>query len=64
MSPRKSQLSCIEETLGRLEAKLDKLEEITVQARLDIAALKVKAGIWGGMAGAVAAIAAFLLSQA
>jgi len=34
-------------------AKLEKLEEQLVQARLDIATLKVKSGVWGLLGGLV-----------
>ncbi len=48
MSRRPSQLS-------RIEARLDRIEELVTAARLDIVSLKVKSGVWGGIAGLTAA---------
>ncbi len=39
--------------LLRLEAKIDDIREEIIHCRIDIATLKVKAGIWGALAGLV-----------
>ena len=44
------------EKLGELQQGQTDIRAELVGARLDIAALKVKAGIWGAAAGAIAAL--------
>lgn len=39
--------------LDSLDDRLEKLENTVVLARIDIATLKVKAGMWGALAGTV-----------
>jgi hypothetical protein len=54
--PDKSQLTQFE--LYLME-KIDGLEETTSKIREEVAALKVKAGLWGGVSGALTAAAAY-----
>lgn len=42
--------------LDGLDGRLDRLEENQVILRIDVAKLKVKAGLWGGLAGLVPAM--------
>lgn len=52
------------EQLTGLGLRLDRLEEGLVLVRIDVAKLKVKSGIWGGVAGFIPAaigVAAVLL---
>lgn len=39
--------------LDSLDDRMEKLENTVVLARIDIATLKVKAGMWGALAGMV-----------
>lgn len=42
-------------TLQKMEAVLERLEEQVVGLRIEVAALKVKSGIWGAVAGLASA---------
>ena len=50
--------------LGELQAinrRLERMEDRLEQARLDVAALKIKAGLWGAAAGALPAVAILVM---
>lgn len=52
------------DSLERLETRMTALENQQVLTRIDVAMLKVKAGVWGGLAGFIPGaltIAALLL---
>jgi hypothetical protein len=51
--------------IDKIEAKLDaidsKVGEFNIYSRVEIAKLNVKAGIWGGLSGLIAAVGAILM---
>lgn len=57
MPRSKSQLARIEEKIDALDAKV---EALALNYGVKIAKLEVKAGLWGALAGAVAALSAYL----
>ncbi len=48
---------------SQILSKLDRLEELVTQARIDIAGLKVRAGAWGAIAGMATAVLGWLLTR-
>jgi len=45
----------VTEGLERVEAKVDKIDGRVIELKIDLAQLKIKAGIWGALAGSVPA---------
>ncbi len=50
----------LREDLQELKADVKELRDIVVLIRLDLATLKVKASLWGGVAGMVVGLSALL----
>tara|TARA_Y100000296_G_C5059622_1_gene199088 strand:+ start:225 stop:440 length:216 start_codon:yes stop_codon:yes gene_type:complete len=49
--------------LERQNDNIEKLFSITSQCRIEIAQLQVKSSVWGGLAGAVTALATIFMSK-
>ena len=43
----------VKDRMTRMELKLDTLHETQTNIRVDIGALKVKAGVWGALGGSI-----------
>jgi hypothetical protein len=48
--------------LDSLDTRLEDLEEQVVLMRIELAQRKVKAGLWGALAGSIPAVAAVIVS--
>lgn len=48
--------------LNQVDERLEHLEESVVLMRIELAQRKVRAGLWGAMAGAIPALVAIVLS--
>ncbi len=59
-----SELQRISQDLKDLGSRLDTFRDAELsQIKIDVAMLKVKAGVWGGMSGLLVAIAAILVGM-
>ena len=47
--------------LDELDARFGNVEEMLTQVRVDIATLKVKAGLWGGIGGLIPVVIALVM---
>lgn len=48
--------------LDTIDARLEEVEEALILVRIDLAQRKVKAGLWGALAGSIPALAAVVVT--
>jgi hypothetical protein len=58
-----AELQRINDTIVEVDKKLDRMRSDDIsQLKVDVAMLQVKSGVWGGLAGAIVAVAAVFMT--